>query len=157
MVVNSVELESITVAADEFRNPKLDGFSRRRRAGWGSHITREEFEEFAPMAVTDVLRRMPDVRIKPNPNYGAGDSRRNLIESPRFAGRIVGGNECGMLYFLDGVPMGSTEDPAFDLDRLIIVEHIEAIEVYAGPSQTPPELSHPGAACGVIAFWTRIQ
>ena len=31
----------------------------------------------------------------------------------------------------------------------------EAIEYYAGPSQTPPELNMTGNGCGVLVLWTR--
>jgi hypothetical protein len=32
---------------------------------------------------------------------------------------------------------------------------LEAIEVYLGPSETPPQYSRGGANCGAILIWTR--
>jgi hypothetical protein len=33
----------------------------------------------------------------------------------------------------------------------------DAIEYYAGSSQIPVEYGGPGAACGVLLLWTRLQ
>jgi hypothetical protein len=32
---------------------------------------------------------------------------------------------------------------------------LEAIEVYLGPSQTPPQYTRVGQNCGTILLWTR--
>ena len=57
-------------------------------------------------------------------------------------------------YFKDGMYVGTSMD---DLDMMISVNQIYAIEVYSGPSQTPPEFNRTGSDCGVIVFWTRLR
>jgi hypothetical protein len=66
--------------------------------------------------------------------------------------------------FLDGMlvssntPMtGLTERTGpvrYDIDSLHW-QDIEAIEIYAGPAQVPPQYGGAHSACGVILFWTR--
>jgi hypothetical protein len=42
----------------------------------------------------------------------------------------------------------------FDVNSLQ-PDQIEAVEYYAGPSQTPMEYSTLNAVCGVLVIWTR--
>ena len=97
------------------------------------------------MRTTDILRRMPGVIAYPNPYYGQRDTRRMIVESTRHMRRI-GGASCPMLYFKDGMYVGTSMD---DLDFMISVNQIYAIEVYSGPSQMPPEFNRAGSNCGV--------
>ncbi|MBI3983617.1 MAG: carboxypeptidase regulatory-like domain-containing protein, partial [Gemmatimonadetes bacterium] len=124
------------------------GFDDRRRAGFGDFITRREFEPYFPSEAADILRRLPAIDIKPNPNY--------LKEGP--GGRdwrrwIIGTSGCPTLFFLDGTSIGNAD--RLDLDFILPLDQIEAVEVYSGASQIPVMFNRTGSACGVIAFWTR--
>ncbi|MCH8935640.1 MAG: carboxypeptidase regulatory-like domain-containing protein [Gemmatimonadetes bacterium] len=153
------ELEAITVEADAPVPFYLRPFEARRATGRGHFVTREEFEKWNPTETTDVLRRTPGLRVSPNLNYGwplpppglGLDTRRFVIRSGRSAGRIQG--SCPLLFFLDGMRIGNSVSE--DIDMLISIEQIIAIEVYRGPSETPAEFSTFGSECGVIVFWTR--
>jgi len=147
-------LEPIYVNAEALPyDRRLVDFEERRRSGFGHYTVREEFERYSPMLTTDILRRMPGVIVYPNPSYGQRDTRRMIVRSTRHMSRL-GGASCPMLYFKDGLYVGTSMD---DLDLMISVNQIYAIEVYSGPSQTPPEFNRAGSNCGVIAFWTRLR
>lgn len=153
----TVELAPLSVEAESVEAPRhLAGFERRRRMGTGHHLTREEFERWNPSQVSDILRHVPSVRVRPNPRYGFdGDSRRFIVETRR--GGEIGygrpeGPECPVLYFLDGVAAGSGQNT--DIDYFLSVYQVDAVETYVG-AQVPIAFQQPGSACGVVAFWTR--
>jgi hypothetical protein len=147
-------LEPVVIEGEriEVRELRLRQFYARREQGSGSFVTRDELEQWHPLYMTDILRRMRGVRVVPNPHYGSRDSRRFIVESSRTAERIWGG-ACPPLYFLDGVLIGDAGDN--DIDVVLSTNNIEAIEAYSGPSQMPAAFNMPGSRCGVIAFWTR--
>jgi hypothetical protein len=35
------------------------------------------------------------------------------------------------------------------------MQSLEAVEIYRGPSQVPPEYNLMNSACGVVLLWTR--
>ncbi|GBD31347.1 hypothetical protein HRbin33_00299 [bacterium HR33] len=133
---------------------ELVGFNQRRALGFGDHITREEFEQYFPGRVVDVLRRMPTVRVRPNPNFGGllpfggRDLREWVVESARAARP-----GCPMVVFLDGARVGDME--TLDIEMLIATNQLEAVEAYGGAAQIPPIFNVTGAECGVLALWTR--
>ena len=138
----------------------LAGFRERRERGFGHHLTRSEFAPWNPTTATDVLRRIPGVRVRPNPDYtwggdsGIPDSRRYIVETSRggaISYSLTAGAECPVLYFVDGVMVGNARDN--DIDNFLSIHQVEAIESYVG-AQVPVTFQHPQARCGVIAFWT---
>ena len=137
-------------------------FDRRRASGFGAFVTRAELEEREHSRLSDVLRtKMPGVRFVSLVSGGyalaSGRSSGSLDPSrPR---------ECYMSIYLDGIRIYSPgeEDPTAhpddrgkgpDVDRYA-VHGIEAVEVYRGPAETPPEFLGSNAACGTIVIWTR--
>lgn len=170
-------LPEVTVAAKEVpREPGL-GFARRHRMGLGHFITRSEIDRYAPMKSSDILRRVPGVRIVKN---RAGD---HVISMARSTSR------CRVQYYVDNMPMpteelldaaieqritadqaqnGNNADarararakklnrdlPGFTIDH-IPPEMIEAIEVYRGAAEIPIEYRTTGSLCGVVLIWTR--
>jgi hypothetical protein len=66
---------------------------------------------------------------------------------------IIGTSGCPTLFFLDGTSIGNAD--RLDLDFILPLDQIEAVEVYSGASQIPVMFNRTGSACGVIAFWTR--
>jgi hypothetical protein len=170
---SAVELEAAEVVGQPSgRRRALVEFERRREAGLGKFITRAEFEKSTPRQVTDILLRMPGLRIVRNPCYmmdatqgpcynraiGGADTRRYVLR-PRGgpttfgnADRRAASEDCGVLVYVDGRYVG--DGLRVDLD-FVPVEQVEAIEVYSGASQIPTELNRTGSACGVIVIWTR--
>ncbi len=144
------------------------GFYARRDGGLGAFVEREEIEGWNPREVSDILRRLPGVRVEPNPNYGLAlqprrsafgyavgqspgrDTRRVLVYSPR----APNAQDCPPLYFIDGAFLGDAL--TVDIDAVYDPTAAEAIEFYAGPGRLPAEFNRPGAQCGVFVFWSRV-
>jgi hypothetical protein len=76
----------VAAAADPIL--RMGGFCDRRRLGFGDFITRQEFEQYNPVDVFDVLRRLPGIEILFNENYGRP-------APDKVAGRDTGGGSFG--------------------------------------------------------------
>ncbi len=162
------QLDPVVVEAERLTaHLQRMGFYARRDDGAGAFVTREEFESWTPRQVTDVLRRMPGVMVRPNPNYGGKrqpqrsvlgyavedthgrDLRRTIVYTPR----APNAQQCPPLYFIDGVFAGNAMDA--DIDARLTAPSLDAVEFYAGAASLPPQFNRTGAACGVFVFWTR--
>ena len=114
----SVRLPDIEVA--ETPNLPAD-FLRRSQSGRGRYFNRAEIERRNPPTVADLLRTVPGMRIAcRGPVCSAG-----LMRAPR---------NCPPSFWIDGIPADPVVawlQPPRDLD---------GVEVYSGPSETPPEL-----------------
>ncbi|UCC84102.1 MAG: TonB-dependent receptor plug domain-containing protein [Gemmatimonadota bacterium] len=122
-------------------SPLHRDFEHRRLTGSGWYITRKDIEELKPAYVTDLLARVPGVRLV---SSGAGHRRM-----PTF-GRIPG---CYAEVYVDGFHI--TRSPGFTIDDVVLPGSVEGIEVYRGLATVPAEYLSPGAVCGVVAIWTR--
>jgi hypothetical protein len=149
------ELTPIEITTDAPNRGRLGEFAERREDNVGMFITREEFVERGnPQTPTDVLQRMGGIKIIPNP----AASPRFLIVITRTASRgafggTPQGTACAPIAFLDGHYLGRTNE--VDVDAVINMEHLQAVEAYASTASMPMEFNRPGATCGVVAFWTR--
>lgn len=125
------------------------GFYERRGRGFGVFADQTEIGRWNPHALSDILRHLNGVLIKANPNYGRTrpqiDLRPYLIEL-RGCGKI--------LFYLNGVSLGSSSDPQFDLDLLAMPQDVTAIEVYRGPSEIPLQFNATNSLCGVVLIWS---
>jgi hypothetical protein len=169
----AVTLPKITVAGSGVvREPGL-GFSRRQKIGLGHFVTRADIERFRPTTSSDILRRVPGVRVRSN---RAGDHVISMMRST---------SRCRVQYYVDNVAMPTEELldaaieqrvraaeqnggtaaqtrskklnrdlPSFTIDH-IAPEMIEAIEVYRGAAEIPIEYRTTGSLCGVVLIWTR--
>jgi hypothetical protein len=121
---------------------RLMEFERHRLSGSGVYLDRAQIEARRAHYVSDVLRRIPGVRIM------SDRSGRAVLRM----GRTSGGRDCPPDYWIDGV-----RAQFFNVDDMPVAD-IEAIEVYRGPSGLPPEynsrLGNP--SCGTVVIWTRV-
>jgi len=116
-------------------------FYQRRDAGGGRFFTREDIEKRNPSYLTDMLRTIPGVSIRPSQGI-----IRNQV---RFRNA-----RCAPLTWLDGAPLSSGE---FDLDGLT-PGSIEAVEIYPGSIVPARFTGAPGIGprtCGAIVIWSR--
>jgi len=127
------------VAQREAFESRLAGFNERRERKVGHFISRERIERTHSFSLTDVLRDVPGVKIRP-------------IGVIQKAVRIRGAS-CAPLVFLDGSPASAGE---FDLE-MIDLGMVEGIEVYSGSATVPAEFAGPRNLdrCGVVAVWSR--
>jgi hypothetical protein len=164
----ATELRPVVVEAEQpdTRRP-LAEFWERREAGGGAFVTREEFMKVGnPQKPSDVLRRMRGIHVRANANYGKPlsnvdpkvsgvDLRRWVIETGRGQTRsflqVV--RECPPLIYLDHMYLGNAV--AVNIDDILPLIDVEAVEAYSSAATVPPQLNRTGSTCGVIVFWTR--
>ena len=123
------------LAVEEKPNLPPD-FVRRKSEGRGRYFSREDIEKRSPHTVAELLRMVPGMRI---------DCRGPVCRAvlARASTRT-----CQPSYWMDGIPTDPSVvwlQPPRDLD---------GVEVYSGPSETPPELER-NSSCGAIVLWTR--
>lgn len=136
-----VALPEVVVEGSDKPAAKMGEFFRHKGAGHGGYfITRDEIEKKQPRVMSDMLRRVPGLRV----DCGFGTCQVQSFEEAR---RIMGG--CPIQYFLDGTPFSG------DIDELT-PDQVEGIEVYRGSSTIPPEFNTGTSMCGVIAVWSRV-
>lgn len=140
--------EGVPVAGPEDATPGwLDDFRVRRDSGL-THSLGTFFEMDDLTAVTtnntyDLLRRMRGVTVTPVSN--------RFI--PYFVHRPGSGRlGPGMLVMINGAPIGLTSE--LNLDNLIGVPMIRAIEIYGRGGWVPHEFKHFRGGDGIIIFWT---
>jgi hypothetical protein len=133
-------LDAVRVTGRTVYSRRLEEIAQRQRRGFGHVIMRDELERSAAIRVSDVLRRVPGIRIIPS---GAS----NIVSFSRSLG-ISG--PCLPTVYLDGMRMGQQED----IDFLAMPTTLEAIEVYPSSIGAPIEYS---GGCGSILLWTRTE
>jgi len=115
---------------------RFSDFERRRHAGMGYFLTKEQIERINPTSLVDVLvtvRGVEQVCISNN-------CVAKMVRSPPG---------CYPQYFLDG----NESTPYFA--RNTPPQDIQGIEVYRGSAETPGEFIGSNSGCGVIAIWTK--
>lgn len=133
-------LPTIAVADTAQKTHWLDQFERRKSSAPGVFFTRADIERKGARIGTDVVRNVPGIRLVP---VRGGAGYRVVMN------RGAGGRTCFPQMFYHNTPYSG------DLDDFI-AEDIEAVEVYVGVSEIPPELDKGGKGiCGAIVVWTR--
>lgn len=134
----AVGLDPITVSAPRVL-PYLEasGFYDRMRRGHGDFLGPRDIARFPGAFPSHLLRRIAGVSVS-----ARGGIYMRGINS-------FSGGPCSPTIVLDGMTLREAE-----LDDLIPLSHIDAIEVYKGAATVPPQWRGYGV-CGVIAVWTK--
>lgn len=135
----SVMLPELKVTADEPMISPVVEFNRRAQSGNGRYYTRDYIEKRKAATLMDLLRGAPGTRIECPRNERVCRLRMTRCATNKHPA-----------YFLDGIPADPT---VFFLTN---PNDVEGIELYTGPSETPPELEGWRSGCGAVAIWTRI-
>lgn len=134
------ELPTVAVSDTANQSHWLDQFDRRRSGSRGVFITRDQIVKSGARIGSDVVRTVPGIRIVPSRFSGS-----NTVIMTRGSGART----CYPTMFVHGVPYSGVLDD-------FLAEDIEALEVYVGISEIPPELDKNGKGiCGAIVVWTR--
>lgn len=116
----------------------LDEFNSRRTQHRGTFITREQIVAHNDRTGADILRTVPGVRVTQNRTGGT------VVLFNRTVTRA-----CVPTMYVQGMPYSGQIDD-FNADD------IEAMEVYTGVSEIPPEFDRGNrGVCGVVAVWMR--
>jgi hypothetical protein len=126
------------LVAEEREQTWLRTFNDRKETQPGTFITRAEIEKARARLTTDLLRRRaPSVQVVMTRGGGT-----------RVYMRGNSARRCPPQLFVHTTPYsGEVDDFSPDV--------VEAIEVYSGSSELPPELNIGRALCGAIVIWTR--
>jgi hypothetical protein len=160
---DAIPLEPITVVSrsrSTLRDIALRGYLDRRdsgrRIGMGRFLDRGEIEEKATTRLSDVLMKVPGLRVvRSGPCVVIGTTSNLGGMTPRRGSCGSRVQICRAAIYLDGQNLGY--DPTmFNLDQMIPLSFVEAIEVYRRPSELPAEfMGVDTGGCGVVAIWTR--
>lgn len=141
MVPVATNLRKVVVRASELkpdryaRTGRFDSFYRRRAQGGGTFLTREAIDARNAQKSEDLLRMVTGVRIR----------YRGNVPNVQFL-------RCDQVtVYIDGV---RSHDPFRDYFAMSPLD-IEAMEVYHGMAQVPPEFSPHPNDCAAIVVWTR--
>lgn len=110
----------------------------RIKRGHGAYVTREDIQERQPELLSDMLRGIPRVDVRP---YRGNNFQKILLGRGTMA--------CEPQYYVDGTLRND-----FTLDRLA-PEEIDVIEIYRSPAEVPVQFKMDMSRCGTIVVWTR--
>ncbi len=136
LYVASAELAAIEIREESLGDSiaPREFWTRRRTNVFGRFINRAEIDDRWVSLPSEILRGMPGV---------------TLIRSGRI-GMLVRLRGCRPNLFLDGMRAADAE-----VDELISVGDIGAMEVYTSMAGVPPQYTDRTNPCGAILFWTR--
>lgn len=149
-----VDLESQAVRLAEVRATAMHsraladaGFFQRQRTGQGSYAMRVDWQGRGRLQFTDVIRRMRGIRV-------ARTDKGNTVLVPSRGGISLSSMCKGILLFVDGVRV-EVDGRYDDVNDLVPLSEMEAVETYAGLGTIPPQFNETGSACGVVLAWRR--
>jgi hypothetical protein len=115
-----------------------NGFYDRMTAGLGRFITPAEIAKSPARRVSDLFYGVGRVEVVPD-----GGRNRVMMMNPM--------GPCVPPLYLDGIPVINDGD----LDAMVLLPDVEAIEVYRGSAELPLQYGGTGGACGAILIWTK--
>jgi hypothetical protein len=116
----------------------LSQFEARRASHRGSFIERSQFERRNLRIASDILRSVPGVQVLPT------RTGTQIVMS-----RGSGARRCVPQLYVHATPYSGNFDD-------FTPDDIEALEVYVGISEIPPDLNTMGRPiCAAIVIWTR--
>lgn len=141
LAVLPVDLPGVTTRGDPMASGRLAEFYRHRENGMGRYLDRKQLDAMRVSLTSDVLRRLPGVRLVPDRNG------RYVLRMGR-----TGGRNCPPDFWVDGIRAQFLNVDDFPLSD------VEALEVYHGPGAMPPEYNNRfgNPACGAVVIWTRV-
>jgi hypothetical protein len=135
---SALALPGVTVEENRTKSSWLALFEQRRSWHRGTFIQRKDWESRQLRIASDILRMVPGVQVVPA-----------RIGSQIVMSRGDGGRRCVPQLYVHTTPYSGRFDD-FSPDD------IEAVEVYSGISEIPPDLNTMGRpVCAAVVIWTR--
>ena len=148
-----------TAKTPEHLTPAMRIFEERRKRGFGHFLTAEDLRKLdrSNQRLSTILRAIPGTTLIPfNSKYYLGASReQDRLRRVRASRDPHAPTGCWVAVYYDGLRIYQFGDEEAPDMNAFEGREFEAIEYYAGPSQTPPELNMTGNGCGVLVLWTR--
>lgn len=132
MSVDPIDVDPMLVEVGSRPIGPLVGFDHRRRTMAGTFFTREAIEAADVMEFSDLMRRVPGMRVVPTGAFG----NRLLMRG------------CRPDLWLDGTYVGAN----VDVDSFLRPEDLEGLEIYRG-SVIPGQFGT--TQCGAVVAWSR--
>jgi hypothetical protein len=138
-------LEPVTVTAR--RQGSLDkvGFNQRMKSGVGFYMGPDQIQAMHPNYLTDILRRVPSLRIVSTPTGDVVTSSRGVTS--------LSSNPC-VQYYVDDMPWMSATPG--DINNFVNGNEVVGVEVYAGPG-APAQYTRAGQDCTSVVLWTKFK
>jgi hypothetical protein len=163
----AIEIDPVIVVVDS-RLPQLErvGFYERSVTHPGAFIQQDDVEAVSPARTSDLLGRVPGVRVTTDSTGGV--LRRRVLFN-RFA--LLEGDLCYPALFVDdqlvriGGSRTESQWPAIQgvepppgedvpsIDELVPPHEIVAVEMYENAARLPSRFIGLGTHCGVIVIW----
>ena len=164
----ATELAPITVStARDTRGAPLE-FSQRVESGQGTYFTAADIEKAHPRRVSDMLRRVSGLNIRPNGDVFSGRGASSINSEPCVHGMpiyvdrvLIGGGSVGDPTSLTGDTLHRTAEwlsPTAGSRSVIDgmkPQDIVGIEIYKGPATAPATIPGATSSCDVILVWTK--
>ncbi|GAC1493345.1 MAG: hypothetical protein NVS1B5_18610 [Gemmatimonadaceae bacterium] len=139
-------MDPVLVTARRERSLDKVGFNQRKKSGMGYYLDPEQIREMHPTYLTDILRRVPSLRV-------TSSSSGEEVTSSRGTTSLMGGSGC-VQYYVDDMPWQSAQPG--DINQFVNGSEVVSVEVYAGPG-TPAQYTHAMQDCTTIVVWTKFK
>jgi hypothetical protein len=139
-------IDPVVVTAHRAANLDKVGFNTRKKSGMGYYMGPEQLKDMHPIALTDILRRVPSLRVSYGPN---GD----VVSSSRGTTSLSGAGGC-VQYYVDDMPWQSATPG--DVNSFVNANEVVGIEVYSGPG-APAQYTRAMGDCTTIVIWTKFK
>lgn len=139
-------------------------FERRRRTGTGAYLTRAQLAQNEALAPSALLRVLRGMRLIARPTECGGGYAAATLRTGSFGQalhcisdpRATFPAGCYLSIVLDGRSLWAYDSPEPPNIDEFTLHNMEAIELYRGAGETPPEFNQSGASCGVLVLWSRV-
>lgn len=131
------QLARVSITAESWRA----GFEARRARSYGQFLDEDAIRRKRPMMIADVFHGLSSVMITRSGSFGDSLKVRATLST----------TVCSPSVFLDGKRVLVATS---DLDALLAVDELVAVEVYAQPAEVPLQF-HSLPFCGAIILWSR--
>lgn len=139
-------MDPVVVTARRAASLEKVGFSQRQKSGMGYYMGPDQIQNIRPNVLTDILRRVPGLRVTYGPD---GED----VTSSRGTTSLTGSGGC-VQYVVDDMPWQSMTPG--DVNNFVNGPEVVAVEVYAGPG-APPQYTRGGQDCTTVVIWTKFK
>jgi hypothetical protein len=154
-------LDTVRVTAARLIDPRYTGFQDRRRSAMGRYLTAVDIARRQPRTVSELLRRIPDIRLDRFGTYidttavdtsGTGSNPIGSTTDTRILMRALYKDWCFPTFFIDGHQVNTLT--AEEIDAWLRPEELAGIEVYTD-ANVPPQFHLALSGCGSILIWRK--